>query len=571
MSDTVIQDASAFRPCLVIPCYNHGPALVRTLDELAAELGGQLPLPCLVVDDGSGEETTRLLDDLSSRFPELMLVRHRQNQGKGGAVISGLRRVSELGFTHALQLDADGQHDWTDIPRLLAEARLYPQALISGAPIYDASVPKGRHYGRYFTHLWVWLETASFEIRDSMCGFRVYPLPPVLALLARKNLGQRMDFDIEVLVRLYWAGVPMRFIPTRVIYPQDGLSHFDLWRDNVRISWMHTRLVCERLLDLTWGQCIRHLHWSRTPERGVQWGLRFMLWSYDTLGRPGFRLFLFPVIGYFWLTGARQRRASADYLRRIEQYAASQGIDLPVERRGSFRHFLRFGEAMLDKLAGWRGEIRAEQIEFADIEAYRQLVARQQGALILGSHLGDLELCRALGTAFGDVTINALVFTQHAERFNRLLKAANPVANLNLIQVSELGPETGMLLKSKLDAGEWVVLVGDRTSVTRERRVLWADFLGAPAPFPQGPFALAAVLGVPVYLLFGLREQGRFRVYFELFAERLHLPRKERAAALQQLVQRYADRLQFYCLKAPLEWFNFFDFWHLSDDNTEQE
>ena len=225
---------------------------------------------------------------------------------------------------------------------------------------------------------------------------------------------------------------------------------------------------------------------------------------------------------------------------------------------------------MLYKLAGWRGEIRHEQVELIDNGAYQALQERPQGVLVLGSHLGDLELCRALSRSLGQVTVNALVFTDHAERFNRLLQAVNPQANLQLIQVREVGPETAILLKEKLEAGEWVVLVGDRTSVTREKRVIWADFLGAPAPFPQGPFMLAAALGAPVYLLFGLREQGRFRVYFEPFAAQLQLPRRERAAALPQLVQQYAERLQHHCLKAPLDWFNFFDFWHLSDDNTDK-
>ena len=572
---TPVDSSLAFRPCLLIPCYNHGPALVRMLEGWLAARGSEplndeTLLPCLIVDDGSQPETVQLLDELAARHHWITLLRLPLNQGKGGAVSHGLRQAAVLDFTHALQLDADGQHDLADVPRLLAEARLHPQALISGAPVYDESVPKGRFYGRYVTHVWVWLETSSFEIRDSMCGFRVYPLAATLALLDRRTLGQRMDFDTEVMVRLYWAGVAVRFLPTRVIYPPDGLSHFDVWRDNVRISWMHTRLVCERMLDLTWGRCRRRLHWSRTPERGAQWGLNFMLWCYDTFGRRGFQLCLYPVIAYFWLTGARQRRASTDYLQRLENFAAARGLTLPAERRSSFRHFLRFGEAMLDKLAGWRGEIRHEQVELIDNGAYQALQERPQGVLVLGSHLGDLELCRALSRSLGQVTVNALVFTAHAERFNRLLQAVNPQANLQLIQVREVGPETAILLKEKLEAGEWVVLVGDRTSVTREKRVIWADFLGAPAPFPQGPFMLAAALGAPVYLLFGLREQGRFRVYFEPFAAQLQLPRRERAAALPLLVQQYAERLQHHCLKAPLDWFNFFDFWHLSDDNTDK-
>ncbi|WP_254203528.1 hypothetical protein [Aeromonas sp. FDAARGOS 1407] len=132
--------------------------------------------------------------------------------------------------------------------------------------------------------------------------------------------------------------------------------------------------------------------------------------------------------------------------------------------------------------------------------------------------------------------------------------------------MQELGPDTAIMLKSRIEAGEWVVIVGDRTSVTKEKRVVWADFLGEKAPFPLGPFALSAVLGCPTYLMFGLREQGRFRVHFEPFADGTPLPRAERQQRLEARVQHYADRLEYHCLRAPLEWFNFFDFWHLTDE-----
>ena len=117
-----------------------------------------------------------------------------------------------------------------------------PAAVIAGCPVYDASVPRGRLYGRYATHIWVWINTLSFDIRDSMCGFRVYPLASLLPLLDSVNIGRRMDFDSDVIVRLHWRGVPVLNQPTRVTYPQDGVSHFDLWNDNVRIFAMHARL-----------------------------------------------------------------------------------------------------------------------------------------------------------------------------------------------------------------------------------------------------------------------------------------------------------------------------------------
>lgn len=563
-------------PCILIPCYNHAGPLAAVLARLA-----EFELPCLLVDDGSEPVAAAALDALAARYPWVSLLRHPHNQGKGGAVMTGLRRAHELGFSHALQVDADGQHDLTDLPALLAEARQHPAALVSGRPLYDDSVPKGRLYGRYITHVWVWIETLSFAIKDSMCGFRVYPLAPTCALLERVALGRRMDFDTEVMVRLHWAGVPMRFVPTRVIYPVDGRSHFRLFRDNLDISWMHTRLVCRLLWDLLLRLCRwparlgarltrlwreRRTHWSRTPERGSLLGMQIMLASYRLLGRRGFSLLLYPVIGYFWLTGRAQREASRAYLARLEAFAGAQGVALPAEPRSSFRHFLRFGEAALDKLAGWRGDITEQEVELVGAEHYQAAINSGKGVLLLGSHLGDLELCRALGSRKQGLRINALVFTRHAARFNALLKQINPDSHLNLIQVQELGADTAILLKEKLEQGEWVVIVGDRTSVTREKRVIWADFLGAPAPFPLGPFVLSSVLGCPVYLMFGLKEQGRFRVHFEPFADGQPLPRQGRQQILASRVQAYADRLQHHCLRAPLDWFNFFDFWQLTDE-----
>ena len=172
----------------------------------------------------------------------MSLIRHSCNQGKGAAVMTGLRIAFKQGFTHALQIDADGQHDHSDIPNFIECSREYPKKIVSGQPIYDNSVPKSRLYGRYISHFWVWIETLSFSIKDSMCGFRVYPLDPIMSLLKDTTLCQRMDFDTEILVRLYWRGISTHFIKTRVVYPLDGISHFNNLMDNWRITKLHTRL-----------------------------------------------------------------------------------------------------------------------------------------------------------------------------------------------------------------------------------------------------------------------------------------------------------------------------------------
>jgi glycosyltransferase involved in cell wall biosynthesis len=227
-----------FDPVAIIPVYNH-PATIAAVTERILAHG----LRCILVDDGSGRECAEALDGVvAAHRTRVSLVRLPRNQGKGAAMVAGFRAAATRGHTHVLQIDADGQHDCGDIPAFLAQARQRPDAVIAGCPVYDGSVPRARLYGRYATHIWVWINTLSFDIRDSMCGFRLYPLATLLPLLDAVQVGRRMDFDSDVIVRLHWRGVPVANQPTRVTYPQDGISHFRLWGDNVRISLMHARL-----------------------------------------------------------------------------------------------------------------------------------------------------------------------------------------------------------------------------------------------------------------------------------------------------------------------------------------
>jgi len=230
----------------VIPCYNH-PQTIGTMVAAVRAHG----LEVVVVDDGSDAACARVLDELATQHGAGMaLLRLAHNQGKGGAMMAGLRHALSLGYTHALQIDADGQHDAADIPKFLAASTAQADAVVCGVPIYDDSVPKARLYGRYATHVWVWINTLSLDIADSMCGFRVYPLEPVVKLFDQARLGRRMDFDSELLVRLHWRGVRIVNLPTRVRYPINGVSHFQLVRDNVLISGMHARMLAGMLLRL---------------------------------------------------------------------------------------------------------------------------------------------------------------------------------------------------------------------------------------------------------------------------------------------------------------------------------
>src|SRR5690349_598657 len=252
----------SFRACAVVPCYNHGATAGAVVERLVAH-----GLDTLVIDDGSDATTEQALRVLAVQQPRMQVLRLEPNSGKGAAVLHGLREAAKRGFTHALQVDADGQHDLNDVPRFLEEGSRQPNAVVCGQPRYDASAPASRRYGRWITHFWVWLETRSFAIGDALCGFRLYPLAPTVALADRVRLARGMSYDIDVVVRLAWEGLPIVNVPTSVTYPPGGISHFRLLRDNVRISGTHTRLVLGSLLRPVFPPR-RATHWSRIPERG---------------------------------------------------------------------------------------------------------------------------------------------------------------------------------------------------------------------------------------------------------------------------------------------------------------
>lgn len=237
--------SSQIEPCAVIPVFNHGAEVGAVVCGLRA-----CGLPVILVDDGSAAACAHALDCLAAATSEVTLVRLPVNRGKGAAVGAGLRAARLAGYTHALQIDADGQHAVADVPKFLAAARQQPDAVICGRPVFDATIPRSRLYGRRLTRLWVWINTLSTAIPDAMCGFRVYPLGLVDALIAMESPGTRMDFDVEILVRLHWRGVAMHWLDTRVVYPMGGVSHFRIWQDNALISYMHTRLFFGMLLRL---------------------------------------------------------------------------------------------------------------------------------------------------------------------------------------------------------------------------------------------------------------------------------------------------------------------------------
>jgi len=233
---------------VLIPSYNSGALVLRTVREALAQWA-----PVWVVVDGSTDGTAAQLRALAATEPHLRVLELPVNCGKGAAVLLGLQAARREGYTHALTMDADGQHPASHIAAFMAASQRAPGAMVLGVPQFDASAPVLRRRGRRISNWWANLETLGAGVQDSLFGFRVYPIAPLVDVMQARHWMRRFDFDPEAAVRLAWVGVPALNLPAPVRYltpAEGGVSHFDYLRDNVLLTGMHVRLMVEFVLRL---------------------------------------------------------------------------------------------------------------------------------------------------------------------------------------------------------------------------------------------------------------------------------------------------------------------------------
>jgi predicted LPLAT superfamily acyltransferase len=306
---------------------------------------------------------------------------------------------------------------------------------------------------------------------------------------------------------------------------------------------------------------LRERHWAQIPEVTFVAGIKFMFTVFRLFGRWGFRVLIYPVVLYYALSNPFARTSSRTYLTRVYRRLARDVRD--VKGWMVFRHFVAFAECILDKVRVWGGEAEFRELEFHDQDVVSQDIANGRGGLIITAHLGNMEMTRGLLKWRKGVKVTVLVHTKHSRAFNALLAELNPESGLNLWQVTDISPETAIRLGERVARGEFVVIAGDRVPVSTRPRVAIADFFGEPAPFPVGPYVLASVLQCPTYLLYCIERNGAYHVYYERFRERISLRRRDREATFRELAAAYSERLMHFCQVAPLQWFNFYDFWSM--------
>jgi predicted LPLAT superfamily acyltransferase len=289
--------------------------------------------------------------------------------------------------------------------------------------------------------------------------------------------------------------------------------------------------------------------WLEVREVGATWGMVSVVRVATALGRFPARFMLRFIVAYYFAFSARARASSREYLERLGQPATAGAV---------YRHLLRFAQCALDRLFFLRGQF--DRFEFTHVghEYLEKLAKEKRGAFLLGAHLGSFEALRASGMSYG-IPVNVVANFANAKRINEVLSRLGSDSNTRFIDAGGSPAALALAVRDAVERGELVAILADRAGDGRSVEV---PFLGGNARFPTGAFVLAATLGCPVYLTFGLHfPPNRYTLHCEPFAEQVRLPRTDRQGSLESYVRKYAERLEHYCRLAPDNWFNFFDFW----------
>jgi len=537
--------AEAFRPAVVLPTHGN----VETVAELASQCLAHCPR-VVVVDDGSTDGS----GDAASQVEGVVVLRHEVNEGKGAALETALRWALESGCSHLVAIDSDGQHLPGDLPLFLEAAKKSPEAIHVGCRDLRTA-PESSRFGRRFSNFWTWVETGT-RVGDSQSGFRVYPVVPVLSLGLR---ARRFEWEVEVLVRGIWAGIPVRDLPCRVWYPpqEERVSAFRPFWDNARISWLNTRLVAERLL---WPPRWIPRRWRprdswKGTHLGSLWGWRFFVGMIRRVGAPATYLAM-RGMALFYLVVARDQRAGirAYLVRRFP----NQG---PLQRlQSTYRIFYNFAVALVDRFVVMLHGPESFEFLHEHTEAATSLVQRE-GTIMLSSHLGNADLAAvALGGGRTDLPVNLLQYRSGADPYLALWKELAPTVPMPRQIVINTDDSMAALEAVRVLRGkELLAIKADRVV---DDRTVEVPMFGGRMRLPTGPFLLAAISGAPVFMMGCFKETPRvFRVLATEPRVLRFTSRANRQADLERWAGEYGQQLEEWARRYPFQWYNFHNPW----------
>ena len=304
----------------------------------------------------------------------------------------------------------------------------------------------------------------------------------------------------------------------------------------------------------------REAAWANVSERGSDLSLRFIVWSIRKLGQAPMKLLLPPIALYYCAFAPAARRGSRAYLEQLDRF-----MNAPPRRiglRDFYEHVYHFADVLLDRFALWSGDYDRFEIQLHGREHMQPLVDEHRGAFLVGAHLGSFDILRVIARE-SDIPVNVIMYTGNAEKVNAAFEALDPECNVRVIDIDPTSTRAAFEIRSCVSRGEFVAILGDRAPLgARRARVSYVNFLGRRAAFPQGPFLISAALRIPVILTVALKTgPDRYDVFLETLSTGERIAARDRERAVREQIQHFASRLEVHCQRAPLQWFNFYDFW----------
>lgn len=527
---------------VVVPVYNHASSIREVAERVLA-----LDYPLLVVDDGSSDTPLDCLEGL-----DVMTIKHETNQGKGAAILTGVKKAKELGKTHLIGIDGDGQHSPEDIEKILPVIKEHPHSLVLGARIFEGQdVPGSSKFGRRFANFWYRVHTGS-TLDDTQSGFRAYPISIFdhLPLWTR-----RYAFDFEILVRMKQAGGDLIEVPISVKYGEDRVTHIRLFVDNLRVSLLNTYFTFRRLLffiphkKLPAEERQDNKNWD-SKSLGAKWQYQFFFMLIKVTGRRGAYAFMYFVTAWYVLFNAKVKENAKPYLTRRFKWKYSLW--------DTYRLVTEQGKVLVDRsVLGILGDDQFQK-KYNRMEGVKELLDKDKGLIILMSHVGCWKLSLAGLSKFG-VPAAAVLYRvegDHERDFFEHRKEKSPFRVID--PTSDFGGTLEML--DSLKKKEILCMMGDRM-MGKNRHHCDVDFLGEKARFPTTAFKLASLTGAPVLCLYSFKTAPN-QFDYDL-AKVIYVPEKSGMKTEEYLpyVKEYVATLEDFVEKHPYMYFNFYNIW----------
>lgn len=533
--------------CVIIPVYNNASTLRGVVDKCI-----DLNFPVIVVDDGSSDgsgDTVAGMDGVTVRKIE-------KNRGKGNALREGFKLAGEIGYTHAVTCDGDGQHDPALIPSLVGAALEHPEAIVIGERnMKNAGAPGINRFGRAFSNFWLWVETFK-TITDAQSGFRVYPVRSFNIL---RPVCNRYELEHEILARAAYNGIDIIAVSIPVVYGDKITSHFRKFRDNARFTVLNTALVLLRYCGLYLfmrRDDLKKKGWYNQRTLGNRFGYEWFRYLYKITGRRGAYEWLKIVVFYYTLFAPElARKAGLSYLKKMFPGEPPEKL-----RKYRKKHFWEFGQTLLDRLIVAQNGFNDFKMLSDGLEHIKEAVELGRGVLLLGAHIGNFEVGGFALTDAG-VRITIVGVRKEMERVETYLHARYKDGKLPMdtLTIQEDDSFSFLEVPRALQRGEVLAMLADRK---------WGDkfvtrpLLGKDVQFPAGPFIVASITGSPIVTWFVVKDSPdtyHFHAMAPIHVARVS--RKERENAIGDAVARYAENIENILRKYPFQWYNFYDFW----------